>query len=177
MLEAENQQAGESMKCSNCGGMIVALPIGLSYICPNCSQKCSVAEAFIGQNVACPFCANEFLAASPEVDSGGAEPPHLTVGQRPDLTIPEKLPLFKSGRQKLFQQKCGAMLVREGIDAAAAAELVRFATAIGLDAGEAGKTISDLQSKGFLEEFNPIKARVEKAYMVTDDDLEEIEHL
>jgi hypothetical protein len=43
--------------------------------------------------------------------------------------------------------------------------------------GQAEQMISDLQTRRFWDGFNPIKARIEKAHMATDDDLAAIELL
>jgi len=128
------------------------------YTCPHCSQECSVEQSLTGQNVVCPHCSQEFFAAAPD---------------ETQVIAPEKLPFFKSGRKKLLQEKLQALVADGEMSEQDEHELNKAAILFGLKESD----LSDLTKEAFFKEFNPIQRRIEKAFQLSDDDLEEIEGL
>lgn len=135
------------------------MPVCYNYACPNCSQECSVEDSLTGQNVLCPHCSQEFFASPP--------PPSTSP------IIPEKLPFFKSGRKKILKEQMEQLVADGEMSAADEDSLNRAAILLGLDQ----KDVVELAKDRFFEEFRPIQQRVEKAWVLTDDDLEQIETL
>lgn len=138
-----------------------------TYICPNYSQEFTVSESFVGQNVACPKCSSEFFATPPETQQN----PNLDGG----FILPTKLPFFKSGRKKILEQRFDQLMAVNNGNFSEAAENELNKTAIALRLGEDGGT--KLLEEHFMREFNPIKQRIESAFVMTDEDLAEIGQL
>lgn len=133
-----------------------------NYTCPNCSKECSVAEALVGQNILCPHCSLEFFATPPE------EP------QSPEaMSLPEKLPFFKFSRRKILAARLRQLTEDGVLDENDATELSDLAASLQLNDSD----LSKLKQSNFFEEFEPIKRRVESTFLLTDQDLDQINQL
>jgi len=75
-----------------------------NYVCPECSNECSVPESLTGQNLICPNHSHEFFA-TPPILLQTASSPSLPEGFQNHVTLPEKLPFFKGGRRKILEEK------------------------------------------------------------------------
>jgi hypothetical protein len=137
------------------------------YTCPNCSKECIVEESLVGQNITCPSCSKEFFATPPSASSPVAAP--TGAEPAPHLTMLDKLPFFKTHRQKLLEEKFDELLLAGPIDDAAQSTLASFAASINLDPIDA----VELRQEKFAKEFEPIKQRVEESMWLTDEDLKE----
>lgn len=141
-----------------------------SCICPNCSAQCTVPESFLGKNVVCPICSCEFFAAPPQIEPVLAQP--VTLERK--YTPPTKIPFFKSAKRKLLEERLWQLNHERGcIDDAAEQELKQTAAALGLDEEEASKLLTAL----FTTALEPVKRRMESSFVMTDEDVEEIECL
>jgi len=129
------------------------------YTCPLCSQNCSVERSLTGQNVVCPHCSQEFFATVPDENT--------------EVIAPEKLPFFKSGRKKLLQQQLQELVADGEMSEQDERALNKAAILLGLKESD----LNELTKEAFFKEFNLIQRRIEKAFQLSDQDLEEIETL
>lgn len=130
-----------------------------NYTCPSCSIDCTVAEVLTGQNVVCPHCAQEFFATSPDNNS--------------QVTIPKQLPFFKSGRKKILKDRLRELTADGELSANDDSVLTKTALAMGLTQAE----LQEIAKEEFLREFSVLQSRIEKAWQLTDKDLQEIDAL
>jgi hypothetical protein len=141
-----------------------------TYTCPSCSGQCTLAESLTGKNVVCPLCSVEFFATPPEIELPKAQP--ITFQRQ--FVQPTRIPFFKSGKKKLLEQKLWQLNHASGyIDDAAEQEWKQTAVALGLDEEEAPKLLTEL----FMTAMEPIKRRMESSFVMTDDDVADIERL
>ena len=96
--------------------------------------------------------------------------PRINDGDQSPFILPTKLPFFRSGRQKLLQTKLDELLSAGAIDDAIESKLEDFAVGLGL------KKTASITAR-FTTEIGPIKRQMESSFVLTDDDLEEIETL
>jgi hypothetical protein len=150
--------------------MLAAMETEYTYTCPSCSQECSVPQSLTGQDLTCPNCKGEFFATPPEPVSQSAMEFPASV-----FIPPAKLPFLKSGRLKLLEQRLAELLVISSgvMTKDAKNELSKNAIALGLDA----ETGSKLLEEHFMRDFSSIKQRMEKSFLMTDEDVSEIEKL
>jgi len=116
-------------------------------------------ESLTGQNLLCPHCAQEFFATLPDTNS--------------QIILPEKLPFFKFGRKKILTEKLQELIADGELSEQDDQTLQKTASLLGLDQSD----LDELTKKSFLNEFNSIQKRIEKAWQLSDEDLDEIEVL
>lgn len=133
-----------------------------NYTCPNCSKECSVSEALVGQNILCPHCSLEFFATPPEKPQSPAA-----------MSVPEKLPFFKFSRRKILAARMRQLTEDGELDENDATELSALTASLRLNESD----LSKVRQTDFLKEFEPIKRRAESTFLLTDQDLAEINHL
>lgn len=130
-----------------------------NYTCPHCSQECSVEEQLTGQNILCPHCSQEFFATPPDHNA--------------QIVLPEKLPFFKSGRKKILEERLHQLIADGEMSKEDEDVLNKTAILLGLDKSD----LDEISKQSFCREFQPLQQRIEKAWVLTDQDLEEIEAL
>jgi hypothetical protein len=135
------------------------MPTSYNYTCPYCSGECTIEEQLTGQNVICPNCSEEFLAT----------PPDNTA----DIILPEKLPFFKSGRKKILEKRMQELIADGKLSKADEDLLDRTALLLGLEHSD----LEEISKRNFFREFEPIQKRIEQAWVLTDEDLEQIDAL
>jgi len=141
-----------------------------TYTCPRCSTKCPAPDGETDRQVICPKCSLEFLAAAPAVDGRAPSPISPTASK---FSLPTKLPFFKSGRRKILDEKIIELASTGTVDAATEFKLEDFAVALDLEKGEATR----LLTQHFTEEFEHVKRRMESSFVMTDNDVAEIDSL
>ena len=135
------------------------MEMNYTYTCPNCNRECSVEQSFTGKNVICPHCSNEFFATPPQ--------------EAPPILLPEKIPFFKSGRKALLEKKMQELVNDGELSEQDGTTLDKMAIMLDLETDEVG----ELQKQSFLKEFSFIQKRLERSFLLTDEDLDEIEAL
>ncbi len=130
-----------------------------SYTCPHCSQECSVEDYLTGSDVVCPHCSQAFFATPPVNNA--------------QVILPEKLPFFKAGRKKILEEKMHELVADGEMSKEDEQNLTKAAILLGLGKSDLG----EIAKENFFKEFQPIQKRIEQAFMLTDQDLEEIEAL
>ena len=129
------------------------------YQCPHCGASCSIEAQYTGQNIVCPNCQQEFFATAPEVEQ--------------TLSVPEKLPFFKSGRKKVLRENLEELIKDGELSTDEQKSLNQLADRMSLSRNELDK----IREEMFFEELEPLKRQMEREWVVTDDDLEQIEAL
>jgi len=129
------------------------------YTCPTCSQECSVEVALTGQNVVCPHCSQEFFATPPDSST--------------EIVVPDKLPFFKSGRRRILEGRLKELIADGEFSDQDERTLQKTAELLGLKESD----LDELRQQEFFKEFGVVQRRVEQAWQLTDEDLEEIEGL
>ncbi|MDA7631763.1 hypothetical protein N8778_02935 [Verrucomicrobia bacterium] len=129
------------------------------YQCPHCGASCSIEAQYTGQNIVCPSCQQEFFATAPEV--------------KDTLSVPEKLPFFKSGRKKVLRENLEKLIEDGELSTDEEKSLNQLADRMSLSRNDFDKIREEL----FFEELEPLKKQMEKSWVVTDEDLDKIEAL
>jgi len=129
------------------------------YTCPHCNESCTIEAQYTGQNIQCPSCLNEFFATAPTVED--------------TLSIPEKIPFFKSGRLKIVRENLKRLIEDGELSADEEESLNQLAERLSLKREDFDKIREEL----FFEELEPLKKQMEQDWVVTDEDLETIESL
>ena len=87
--------------------------------------------------------------------------------------LADKLPLPPSERSQILENKLAELVADGEFAKNDEKELTALAIQLGFNQSHA----AELQKKKFAEEFEPIKQRIEKTHLLTDEDWEAIEHL
>jgi transcription elongation factor Elf1 len=129
------------------------------YQCPHCAESCSIQAQYTGQNIVCPNCQQEFFATAPKVEE--------------TLSVPEKLPFFKTGKKKVLRENLKKLIEDGELSADEEESLNQLAEKMSLRREDFDAIRKDL----FMEEIGPLKKRMEQNWVATDEDLEIIEAL
>lgn len=165
-------------------------PLAL-FLCDKCKGSIEVEASMGGQSVDCPHCGGltPLVAATP-IETGRTSAARIRVTtpataqakqtvieprQRPVFRVPSSLPFFASGRRKILQAWLDELLLANSqiLDDEGAASLRAAAVALKLEEKEA----VNLRVENFKSRFESIKKRCQATFVLTDDDLEEIEQL
>ena len=132
-----------------------------SYVCPHCKHEVDVGESFSGATLVCGECWQEFDVSTSHAPTGEIHP---------KITLPEKLPFFKSGRKLILRDK-----LHELFAAGAFSELEQSAVeeAVAL-LGLTREDVAAIARDAFAKEFDAIKIRMEHTWHFTDEDEAEI---
>lgn len=159
-----------AIKCPNCQSDVEVLSLNLSiYGCPRCLKEYSAPKSQAGQILNCTNCREGFRA----------------VAKRPDLQKPKVIPLPTPepeagrlpdtvGERKQIIEKRLSELNADGV---CTKENERELMCLAVQLGFKESFVEELLKQKFTEEFRPIQQRAEKAFVLTDEDLETIERL
>jgi hypothetical protein len=161
-------------------------PTELKFECPTCGQHISATRAQIGVTAPCPNCNAAVtvpnastlpppLPPSPQPQQPVAlQPLPFAESVTPEFVMPARLPFFKSGRRELLVKRFEQLLnTRALMDDGAESELKKTAVMLGLQENDA----SALLTERFTRDFEHIKRRMESSFVMTDEDVAEIEQL
>jgi hypothetical protein len=140
-----------------------------TYTCPNCAQDCAVDDSLLGQDVLCPHCSQRFFATPPEPVGVPPQSPE----EQNKVVLPEKIPFLKSGKRKILKERLDQLISERNLSDEDEKTLYRTALALGLEKSE----VDEIRKEEFFKEFEPIQHRISKSWLLTDEDLQEIEIL
>ena len=109
-----------------------------SYVCPHCQQQVNVDDSVTAPTLMCSACWQEFDAATSQ-----------TQGVPAVVTLPEKLPFFKSGRKQILRAKVQELNADGELSEIDENVLEETAILLGLTKED----LEEIEKEGFFKEF------------------------